>query len=126
MNRSKVLDPRFWRAWARSGALSTTGQKVSTLVSEEKLARKCRKEGVDYAKVCALSTRWAQSAPRAKGVKSALVHCDLILRSDGSVVYLDGMMARDSVSLGCAHMKGKSNPDNLPWEEFVASVTNLT
>ncbi len=125
MNRSKVLDPRFWRTWARSGALCTPGQKVSTRVSEENLARKCRKEGVDFTRVNVCVPRWAQSAPRTKGAKSALVHTDLIVRSDGSVVYLDGMMGMDSMSLGYAHVKGKSNPDNLPWDEYVASVTDL-
>lgn len=86
---------------------------MSTLVSEKVLKRRCREEGIDFSKVCVIGPRWAETAPRTAGAKSALVRCDLIIRSDGSAVALDGAMGWDSLSVLKKHCKGKANPKNL-------------
>ena len=99
--------------------------KKSTLLSEEGLRFLASLEGVNPDLICAITPRWAESAPKSEEAKSALVHCDLIVRSDGSAVYLDGNMGFDSAELASKHMQGEANPSGLPWEEWVASVTEL-
>lgn len=126
VSQSKARDPRFWERWRHSGAIGVIpAGRVTTLVSEEELMRRCKKEGIVFAKVQTCVPRWAESAPRKKGVKSALVHCDLIIRSDGSAVFLDGMMGMESISVASGHCRGKANPENLEWEEYVKSLTSL-
>ena len=99
--------------------------KRSTLVSEEGLRFLAGLEGVDPNLVCSIAPRWAESAPRSEDVESALVRCDLILRSDGSAVFLDGVMGGDSRELAAQHLEGQTNPNGLPWVEWTASVTEL-
>ncbi len=121
MNNSKKNDPRFWRRWQASGAI----RKPTNLVSEEVLFRRARAEGIDISKICVIGPRWAETRPLRKGVKSALVRCDLILRSDGSAVALDGAMGFDSLALMEMHGKGSANPNNLSWDEYVKSLIVL-
>lgn len=98
---------------------------MSTLVLEKELERRCREEGIDFSKVRVISPRWAQTAPKTAGAKSALVRCDLIIRSDGSAVALDGMMGWDSISVLERHRKGEANPNNLDWDEYAKSLTEM-
>lgn len=98
----------------------------STLITESELRAKCEAEGVDFSKVCVLAPRWAESAPKKPSAQSALVHCDLIIRDDGSAVFLDGAMGEDSKRLAFEHCKGTSNPANLPWSGYVASVSQIS
>jgi|SRR5215510_11183396 len=77
---------------------------MSTLISQEELDRRAGAEGIDVAKICVLSPRWAESGPRRPGARSALVGYDLIVRDDGSVVLLDGGMALDSALVASAHL----------------------
>lgn len=100
-------------------------KKRTTLVSEKELKVRCKKEGIDFSKVCVYVPCWAKSASLKNGVKSALVGCDLIIRSDGSAVFIDGMMGMDSVAVAREHCGGKANPKNLEWEEYVKSLTSL-
>ena len=97
--------------------------KKSTLITEKELERRCRREGIDFSKVCVLGARWAESTPKKKGVRSALVRCDLIVRDDGSAVGLDGAMAHDSLVLFDKHTLGKANPENLEWDEYVKKIS---
>jgi len=97
----------------------------STLISEDVLREHCEMEGIDFSQVCVMTPRWAESKSREEGARSALVRCDLIIRDDGSAVYLDGGMGRDSTELAQAHVKGESNLNNLLWDEFVESVTSM-
>lgn len=99
--------------------------KKSTLISEKELLKRVAAEGIDPKKVCVIIPRWAESAPKKEAVKSALVSCDLIIRSDGSAVYLDGIMGVDSVSIASAHIKGEANPKNIDWDEYAKSLTSL-
>lgn len=93
----------------------------STLVSMAELERCCREEGIDFSQVVVMAPRWAESAPRSEGAKSALVCCDCIIRSDGSAVFLDGAMAVDSMIIARQHMRNP-NPLRLAWEEYVVSL----
>lgn len=130
LNRSKINDPRYWKIWRDSGAVGTVLQittgKKSTLISETELKKRCKKEGIDFSKVCAIVPRWAESTPLKKGVRSALVHCDLIIRSDGSFVFLDGAMGIDSMTIADQHAREKANPNNLGWDDYAASLTELS
>jgi len=101
-------------------------KEVSTLVSKEELIKRASAEGVDTSKICSCVPRWAESAPLKLGVKSALVRCDLILRSDGSIVALDGMMGIDSIFLYQSHLRGESNPKNFSWEKFIRKVSSFS
>jgi hypothetical protein len=96
------------------------------------LAQRCYNEKIDITKVCAIAPRWAESAPRSPGARSALVHCDLILRSDGSAVYLDGCMGWNSLALCDKFLQGKVPGQVLvppatweEWDRFVESITDL-
>jgi len=123
MNQSKVRDPRFWKKWAASGAVGTFIR--STLMTPAEHQRRCEREGIDYSRVCVMSERWAQSSPRrSRKTRSALVRCDLICRNDGSVVFLDGAMAFDSVALAKHHMCSHSWRDK-DWGEYVEKITQL-
>jgi hypothetical protein len=63
----------------------------------------------------------AETGPRTDGARSALVRCDLILRSDGTAVALDGCMGFDSMAL---LRDARAVP--LPqWDEFVKRVQEL-
>tara|TARA_Y100000310_G_scaffold325435_1_gene388898 strand:+ start:461 stop:769 length:309 start_codon:yes stop_codon:yes gene_type:complete len=97
----------------------------STLVSERELQTRCEAEGIDFSQVCVCEPRWAESKPRSKNTRSALVRCDLIIRDNGSAVHLDGMMGADSIRLTESHVKGTANENNLPWDEYVQSVTSM-
>lgn len=99
--------------------------KRSTLISEEGMLFLAGLEGIKSELICALAPRWAESAPKSEEAKSALVRCDLILRSDGSAVYLDGAMGSDSLELATQHMQGETNPNNLPWQDWADSVTEM-
>lgn len=103
--------------------LDPTKNREEQLISKEEFRRHCEAEGVDFSKVCVLIPQWAESVPRTKGVESALVTSDLIIRSDGTVVFLDGLMSNEGKLLAAKHMAGTSNPGNLPWDQFVANVT---
>ncbi len=96
----------------------------NTLIPQKGLAARLAKEGIiNSENVIVITPRWAESSPKVPGVQSALVRSDLIIRSDGSVVCLDGNMSLDSLSLADKHMQGKSNPQNLDWETFIRTVT---
>ena len=82
----------------------------STLISLGELHKRIRAEGLDPQKVNVISPRWAESGPLRPGVKSALISCDLIIRSDNSAVYLDGAMSIDLMQLAAAHINGEDNP----------------
>ena len=97
---------------------------MSTLIAKEEMERRVRAEGVTELPL-AIGPRWAESKPSRQqgpysppvGVKSALIHCDLLVRSDGSLVLLDGAMAKDSIALA-----QKLLDEGLPpgdWDEFV-------
>ena len=107
MNESKKSNLRFWQKWKNSGAVGR--KKVSTLVSEDILIRNVEREGVDVSKICSIKPRWAESAPRSRDAKSALVRCDLIIRSDGSAVALDGCMGCDSMIILELHITNGNN-----------------
>lgn len=96
---------------------------MSTLVSKEDMIRRALSEGVDVSKIHVIVPRWAESRPYTKGVQSALVHCDLILRSDRSAVYLDGMMGTDSVALANRHIND-SEP-LPPWKEYISKLMSF-
>ncbi len=100
-------------------------KEKSTLVLPEEMLQRAAAEGVDVSKISSIMPRWAESKPFTPGVKSALVRCDLIVRSDNSVVGLDGMLGIDSVYLAQQHMKGETNPKNLPWDKWVKSVSRF-
>lgn len=102
---------------------SKVGKK--DIISKEELITRAAAEGIDVSKIQVTTLHWAESAPLQPGVKSALVRSDLILRSDGSAVWLDKKMASDSIVLTMKHRDGKANPKNLSWEEWVQSVTQL-
>ena len=92
-------------------------------ISDEDLRGHCEAEGIDFSKVCVLIAQWAESGPRSEGSKSALVAPDLIVRSNGTTVYLDGILSMRSRALASLHEIGQSNPQSLPWDKFVASIT---
>ena len=97
----------------------------STLVTIEELESRCRKEGIDFLNVCVIAPRWAETAPKTEEAKSALVRCDLIIRSDGSAVALDGCLGVDSQMVASKHCRGEANPNNLTWDDYVKSLTSL-
>ena len=100
--------------------------QTTTLVTPAEHRRRCEQESIDYNEVCVIAHRWAQSASRgSRTTRSALVRCDLIVRDDGSVVLLDGMMAYDSVNLAARHIRG-AGWQNTKWDEYVRRVTLLT
>jgi hypothetical protein len=70
-----------------------------------------------------IGPRWAESAPRSPGSRSALIHCDLILRDDGSAVFLDGAMAANSTGLGLDYLEHGTR--GLSWDEFVSEHQRL-
>lgn len=100
-------------------------QRGTTLVSIEELMQRAAIEGIDKNKICVIVPRWAESNAREENAQSALVRGDLIVRSDGSAVFLDGMMSLDSMDLAYTHIKGMSNPTELSWEEWTESVTKF-
>jgi hypothetical protein len=75
---------------------------MSTLVTDQELKDRLQKEGLANAVVCA--PRWAESAPRHRHESSAVVVCDTVLRSDGSAVWLDGMMSMDGIAISQKHL----------------------
>ena len=99
-----------------------TVKKATTLVSELELIRCVRAEGLDASKVCVVAPRWAETAPRKEGAKSALVTCDLIVRSDGSAVGLDGCMGEDSKCILRQHVENYDPLINTDWDVYVASL----
>lgn len=75
----------------------------NTLVSDSVLRDRLAAEGITEGfTVCA--ARWAESAPLQPGVKSALATCDAVIRSDGSAVFIDGMMSMDGRAKARGHM----------------------
>jgi len=100
-------------------------EEETTIVSQEELMKRASAEGIDISKISSCVARWAESAPLQPGVKSALVRCDMIVRSDYSFVWLDGMMGIDSVSLARSIQKNEANPKKLPWEDWIKEVTSL-
>lgn len=100
-------------------------EEETTIVSEEELMKRASAEGIDTSNISSCVARWAESAPLQPGVKSALVRCDMIVRSDYSFVWLDGMMGIDSIGLARAIQRGEANPKNLSWEEWVKEETDL-
>lgn len=132
----RAKEGRFWtpsdertQQRARSTAMpfltpDPTKSAEEQLISKDDFRRHCEAEGIDRAKVTALIPQWAESEPRTEGTKSALVGSDLVLRSNGTVVFLDGLMCVESKILAAKHMAGESNPHNLEWDEFVTSVTS--
>ncbi|MFT7644475.1 MAG: hypothetical protein ACI9BF_000119 [Candidatus Paceibacteria bacterium] len=94
-------------------------------IAPELLREKCESEGIDFTQVKVNLERWHESKYLDEGVLSALVRPDLIFRDDGSFVYLDRVMMASSLGLSEQYAKGKANPDNLPWTEFVESVTEM-
>lgn len=99
--------------------------RKTTLITEEDLERRCHEEGIDFSKVCVIAPRWAETAPKGAEVKSALVRCDLIIRSDGSAVALDGNMGMDSQAIARKHCQGEANPQNLNWDDYVKSISSF-
>lgn len=97
---------------------------MSTLVTEEVLRQKCEAEGIDVSKVCVCVPRWAESQPRSPDAKSALVRCDTIIRSDGSAVYLDGMMSADGTQVAQDHLKRGAVPAD-EWTDYASNLTEL-
>lgn len=77
--------------------------KISTLITHKELKRRLIAEGIDPKAVSVLKPRWAETKPKEAGVHSALLTGDLIARSDGSIVCLDGMMGMDSAILADIH-----------------------
>jgi len=94
---------------------------MSTLVTYEEMIRRALEEGVDVTKILVVGPRWAESKPRAEGVRCALVRRDLIVRDDRSAVYLDGAMGMDSMVLADRHVNGTGPLP--PWDEYVASIS---
>lgn len=80
-------------------------------------------EGIDLSKVDVMQLCWNASAAPQPGARSALVRCDLILRDDGSAVFLDRSMGMDSLNLADKHRTGTANPENLPWDQWVQTVS---
>ncbi len=77
---------------------------MSTSITESELRARAHAEGVDQTKVDVWTPDWRETSPLLAGVRSALVRSDLIIRSDGSVVYLDEEMSMDSVTIASLHL----------------------
>ncbi len=76
---------------------------MSTSITESELRARAHEEGVDQTRIKVWAPNWRETSPLLAGVMSALVRSDLILRSDGSVVYLDEQMGMDSITIADLH-----------------------
>ena len=99
--------------------------KRITSISVNETRRRCEAEDIDFTRMWALMAQWVETGPYTEHTKSALVSPDLIIRSNGTVVRLDKLLWPWSQVLAEKHLAGKSNPEGLPWCEFIASVTQM-
>lgn len=84
---------------------------TSTIITGEELRVRLMAEGINPDAVSVMIPRWAETAPKAESVLSALLTCDLIARSDGSIVALDGNLGFDSALMGDLH-RGLATSDH--------------
>ena len=100
----------------------TLNNNSTTLIRESELFRRVAAAGLDPSRVCVIAPRWAEIAPeKAKdGAKSELITCDLIIRSDGTAVGLDGCMGMDSMAIARHH--AENYDPSCDWDSYVASL----
>ena len=91
-------------------------------ISKKELEDRCLNEGIPFEDVSVISPRWSESSAYQSGVKSHLLKCDLIVRSDGSAVYLDGCMGIDSMIAANYHINNPFDEDE--WEQRVQFLSN--
>jgi hypothetical protein len=82
-------------------------------ITREKLDILLRNEGINPIFVeQPMVPCWDETQPKGVGVHSALLTSDLIVRSDGSYVYLDGEVSMDATMLARIH-HGVENVDDV-------------
>ncbi len=82
-------------------------------ITREKLDTLLRNEGINPIFVeQPMVPCWDETQPKGVGVHSALLTSDLIVRSDGSYVYLDGEVSMDATMLARIH-HGVENVDDV-------------
>jgi len=89
------------------------------LMTMAMLAERLRSEAADgELSVELVIPTWFERGRHTCGAKSALVVCDLLLRNDGSCVFLDAHPSNEALVISQYHMKGAYRL--VPWEQYIA------